>query len=304
MAAGHLTETNSSNSSSSSSSKASSPKLTIAFIGAKSVGKTSIIRQFISNQFGEHGATLQPRRYQSSLVSNNRIIDIDVSDFPAIDKFPEDSLAEWNLQSSGRCYCRLRQASAFVLVFDASRPSLTFQYIRHIRDQMLSYGSDMYKKPIVVAANKQDLRPRLHAPSALTRPSRTGKSNPNGSSPNEWSCLVRKQWRCTYVECSAKFNWQVVHLFQEVLSAMERCSTESSSGGAGESRNYLGHSNNGHHQHLLHLPHLAQLAQLGHLAHLGHLNMHHMTPSPPEKKSSTTHAPPRSRLRSVQCPVC
>lgn len=97
-------------------------------------------------------------RYQSSLVSNNRIIDIDVCDFPAIDKFPEDSLAEWNLQSTGRSYCRLRQASAYVLVFDISQPALTFQYIRLIRDQMLTYGSDMYKKPIVVAANKQVTR--------------------------------------------------------------------------------------------------------------------------------------------------
>ena len=97
-------------------------------------------------------------RYQSSLVSNNRIIDIDVCDFPAIDKFPENSLAEWSLQSTARCYCRLRQASAYVLVFDVSQPALTFQYIRLIRDQMLTYGTDMYKKPIVVAANKQVIR--------------------------------------------------------------------------------------------------------------------------------------------------
>merc|ERR1712063_58361 len=73
MASGHLTE---------SSDTASSPKLTIAFIRAKSVGKTSIIRQFLSNQFGDHSTTLTPVRYQSSLVSNNRIIDIDVCDFP------------------------------------------------------------------------------------------------------------------------------------------------------------------------------------------------------------------------------
>jgi len=290
MAPGHLSEA-------SSSSAASSPKLTIAFIGAKSVGKTSIIRQFLSNQFGDHGATLTPVRYQSSLVSNNRIIDIDVCDFPAIDKFPEDSLAEWNLQSTGRCYCRLRQASAYVLVFDVSQPALTFQYIRLIRDQMLTYGTDMYKKPIVVAANKQDLWPRRSHEAKRSG----GKSHPNGSSANEWSCLVKKQWRCVYVECSAKFNWQVVHLFQEVLSAIERCSTEHTNGS--ESRSYLGLSNNS--QPLLHLPHLAQLAQLGHLAHLGHLNFQ-VTPAPPEKKYTppSTHTPVRSRIRSVQCPVC
>ena len=90
----------------------------------------------------------------------------------------------------------------------------------------------------------------------------------------------------------------MVYLFQEVLNAVERCSTEHTN--SSESRNYLGLSNNG--QHLLHLPHLAQLAQLGHLAHLGHLNFQ-VTPVPPEKKTST-HTPVRSRIRSVQCPVC
>ena len=88
----------------------------------------------------------------------------------------------------------------------------------------------------------------------------------------------------------------MVYLFQEVLSAIERCSTENTS--SSESRNYL--SNNS--QHLLQLPYLAQLAQLGHLAHLGHLNFQ-VTPAPPEKKTSA-HAPVRSRIRSVQCPVC
>lgn len=182
-------------------------------------------------------STTHPHRYATSLVtSNNRIIEIHISDFPAIDKFPEDSLQEWNLHcqtgasKTPQSFCRLRQASAYVLVFDSSRPAPTFQYIRQIREQILSHGGkDVYKKPMVVAANKQDLvvRPAASSSSRLTsgRSGRiisqthhhngtsgsgnngTGKNGPSSSS--EWSCTVRKQWRCLYVECSAKFNWQV-----------------------------------------------------------------------------------------------
>lgn len=158
-------------------------RMTIAFIGAKSVGKTSIIRQFVSNQFSNVvGPTVHPQRYATSLVlSNNRIVEIHISDFPAIDTFPEDSLQEWNLHcsSSGakqnsktvhkppQSFCRLRQASAYVLVFDSSRPAPTFQYIRQMRDQILSHGGkDVYKKPMVVAANKQDLVHMARGPSA------------------------------------------------------------------------------------------------------------------------------------------
>lgn len=211
------------------------------------MSSSTVVQQFVSNQFSDGvGSTVHPHRYATSLVANNRIIEIHISDFPAIDHFPEDSLQEWNLHCAlqpGKIppsFCRLRQASAYVLVFDSSRPAPTFQYIRQIREQILSHGGkDVYKKPMVVAANKQDLVVRQSMTSSSTS-SRTGystghrriihQSHQNGtlsgggggggggingagkngtSSSSEWSCTVRKQWRCLYVECSAKFNWQV-----------------------------------------------------------------------------------------------
>lgn len=179
-------------------------------------------------------STTRPNRYRTSLLSNNRIVELDISDFPDVPQFPEDTLAEWNLHYDGvRCdtstsnripgkksmkpesnyqspnaFCRLRQASAYVLVFDAAQPDLTFQYIRQMRDQILTHGQDMYKKPIVIVANKHDL---VFRPRSISQQTTRRSAKPNGltASLNEWSCLVRKQWRCCYVECSAKFNWQV-----------------------------------------------------------------------------------------------
>ena len=144
----------------------------------------------MSNQFSDVvGSTVHPHRYATSLVlSNNRIIEIHISDFPAIETFPEDSLQEWNLHCSSttpkqqqktqkppQSFCRLRQASAYVLVFDSSRPAPTFQYIRQIRDQILSHGGkDVYKKPMVVAANKQDLIYMARGPSSAGAATTTG----------------------------------------------------------------------------------------------------------------------------------
>ncbi len=237
----------------------------------------------MSNQFSDVvGSTVHPHRYATSLVlSNNRIIEIHISDFPAIETFPEDSLQEWNLHCTSntlkqaekrtppQSFCRLRQASAYVLVFDSSRPAPTFQYIRQIRDQILSHGGkDVYKKPMVVAANKQDLihmargpsssagtttgtsswsnrgtfmiskgRRRgnkfihHHPPSSGANSSHNGGKNghngTNGTS-SEWSCTVRKQWRCLYVECSAKFNWQVS--FSNIKKKSSGCWLKSANG--------------------------------------------------------------------------
>lgn len=211
----------------------------------------TFLQQFVHNHFKEAVvSTSSPHRYSTTVVTNNnRIIEFHISDFPVLSKFPEDSLQEWNLQCSqrnkhtvdvgssstsnaaagtttGTCippqsFCRLRQVSAYVLVFDASRPAVTFQYIRQIREQILrNGGNEAYKRPIVVAVNKQDLvvqhqRPaivgnsgsRSHRLNGGNQSSNT-KNNPAWPT-NEWSCLVRKQWRCLYVETSAKFNWQV-----------------------------------------------------------------------------------------------
>ncbi|XP_046460692.1 uncharacterized protein LOC124207335 [Daphnia pulex] len=353
-------------------------RLTIAFIGAKSVGKTSIIRQFVSNQFSDVvGSTVHPHRYATSLVlSNNRIIEIHISDFPAIETFPEDSLQEWNLHCSAaspkqqnprkppQSFCRLRQASAYVLVFDSSRPAPTFQYIRQIRDQILSHGGkDVYKKPMVVAANKQDLIHMARGPSSVGGTTTTagtsswsnrgplmgkgrrrgtnkyihhqhhpssgangshnnsnglGNSGGNGGGKNgyngttgtssEWSCTVRKQWRCLYVECSAKFNWQVVHLFQQVVNAIESCSMDGHrhQSGGDPSRHQLPHS-------------IAQLVHLGQLAHLGgFINVPGAPPvvmplpppprplatSPETRRRTTTTTNGGRSTRRLQCPVC
>lgn len=33
--------------------------------------------------------------------------------------------------------------------------------------------------------------------------------------------LIRKQWKCSYVDCSAKYNWKVVAVFEEIIKIVD-----------------------------------------------------------------------------------
>lgn len=37
----------------------------------------------------------------------------------------------------------------------------------------------------------------------------------------EFSNLVRKQWKCNYIECSAKYNWRIMAIFRELLKSID-----------------------------------------------------------------------------------
>lgn len=56
--------------------------------------------------------------------------------------------------------------------------------------------------PILIVGNKRDLQ--------------RGRVIPR----HNVSDLVRKTWKCGYVECSAKFNWHVLLLFGEALRSV------------------------------------------------------------------------------------
>lgn len=63
--------------------------LSIAVIGAPGVGKTSIIRQFIYNDFSETYTPTQTRYvYRPSVILNGVMYDLKILDVPPISSFP------------------------------------------------------------------------------------------------------------------------------------------------------------------------------------------------------------------------
>ncbi|KAL7840016.1 hypothetical protein SRHO_G00266740 [Serrasalmus rhombeus] len=96
--------------------------------------------------------------------------------------------------------CRgVRNASAYILVYDICCVE-SFEYVKMIRQQIVDNREGSSSEvPILVVGSKRDLqRHRFTQRRAV-------------------SVLVKKTWKCGYVECSAKYNWHVLLLFKELL---------------------------------------------------------------------------------------
>ncbi|KAM9810693.1 ras-like protein family member 10A [Neosynchiropus ocellatus] len=170
--------------------------LSIAVIGAPGVGKTSIIRQFIYNDFSEVYTPTRTRYvYRPSVILNGSMYELKVLDVPPISSFPSSSSQEWlDLRCRG-----VRNANAYILVYDICCVE-SFEYVKMIRQQIVEQREGSSSEvPILVVGNKRDLQRQRFMPRRAV------------------SVLVKKTWKCGYVECSAKFNWHVVLLFKELL---------------------------------------------------------------------------------------
>ncbi|XP_014224779.1 ras-related protein rapA [Trichogramma pretiosum] len=192
-------------------------RVKIIFLGANGVGKTSIIRQFVWNEFSEdYRPTERRETYYPSVVLAERMYELKISDLPTIPYFPVSSHLEW----TDFRYYGLRSATAYVLVYDLSNQE-TFQYIKTLRDQIFE-SRDMRNVPLLVVGNKQDKLPT----SSTTGGSSSGGgggSTSTGTNARHRDIvnLVRKHWRCGYVECSARFNYRVVQVFRELMKSIQ-----------------------------------------------------------------------------------
>lgn len=81
-------------------------------------------------------------------------------------------------------------------VYLKTMSSFISQYIRTLREQIYE-ARDMRGVPLLVVGNKQDEL----SPAAAS-----------GTRYRDIVNLVRKHWRCGYVECSARFNCRVVQV--------------------------------------------------------------------------------------------
>ncbi|XP_049840417.1 ras-like protein family member 10B [Schistocerca gregaria] len=195
----------------------------VALLGASAVGKTSIVRQFVWNEFSdEYSATDRRYAYYPTVVINERLYELKVSDIPVIPYFPVNSFCEW---ADFRFY-GLRSANAYVLVFDLCNTE-SFQYIRSLRDQMWE-SRDMRHVPVVVVGNKLDAgcggasgSGSGAASAAAAAAAAAALEQQQRERRRDIVTLVRKHWKCAYVECSAKYNWRVVAVFKEVTRAVD-----------------------------------------------------------------------------------
>ncbi|VVD05348.1 unnamed protein product [Leptidea sinapis] len=198
----------------------------VVLLGAPAVGKTSIIQQFVWSDFTEeYLPTERKHTFYPSVIINEHLYEIKITDVPVIPYFPVNSYYEW---THYRFY-GLRNATAYILVFDLSNVD-TFQYIRTLRDQMVE-SRDMRNVPVLVVGNKQDLL-CSSTPSASSGLQQLAMAESACGDSREKRRnivnLVRKHWKCGYIECSAKFNWRVIAVFKELMEMIDALEGSSS----------------------------------------------------------------------------
>ncbi|XP_027720406.1 ras-like protein family member 10A isoform X2 [Vombatus ursinus] len=174
--------------------------LRVAVLGAPGVGKTAIIRQFLYGDFPErHRPTAARRLYRPAVLLNGAVYDLSISDggpgpapAPAAGPAELPDLKDWSLQDM----------DAFVLVYDICSPD-SFDYVKVLRQQIAeNRPAGAPEAPIIVVGNKRDQQRQRFSPRRAL------------------AVLVKKSWKCGYMECSAKYNWHVVLLFKELLSSV------------------------------------------------------------------------------------
>ncbi|KAM9539300.1 ras-like protein family member 10B [Salvelinus alpinus] len=177
------------------------PPFRIAVLGAQGVGKTAIVQRFLHDDYSEAPVPATSRARQvhlSAAVLNGHVHNLQITDYPAITSFPCSSLQEW----TDTCCRGIRSAHVYILVYDICCFD-SFEYVKTMRQQILEtrvVGTG--DTPILIVGNKRDLQ--------------WGRVIPR----HNVSDLVRKNWKCGYVECSAKYNWHVLLLFGEAMRSV------------------------------------------------------------------------------------
>lgn len=168
-----------------------------------------MLQQFVWNDYSDkYVATDRRHVFYPSVIINDHLYELKITDLPAITYFPVNSYYEW---ADFRFY-GLRSATAYIMVFDLSDVD-TFQYIRTMREQIME-SRDVRNVPLLVVGNKQDL---LESCGDSHDAPRDRSSEKRRDIQN----LVKKHWKCGYVECSARYNWRVVAVFKELMRIVD-----------------------------------------------------------------------------------
>jgi Ras-like protein family protein 10B len=202
----------------------------IAVIGDKAVGKTSIVRQWLFNDYSSsYSATHVATYHFTSLFNGQRLFHIRIIDTPRFDDTNNtDPQQEWV-----RMYC-FRRAHLFLLIYDINREE-TFNYIKNIYREIVrvrfNYTNNYYSQqqtdnsldlindddeqttvhiPVIVVANKVDL---------ISTELRFTNITITNSRDNQQ--YVKKNFKANTILCSAKYHWHLVLLFKEVCHMLE-----------------------------------------------------------------------------------
>ncbi|KAJ3284003.1 GTP-binding protein [Borealophlyctis nickersoniae] len=161
----------------------------VAVLGSRAVGKSSLTVQFVENHFAETYYPTIENTFTKILRYRNQEYACEIYDTAGQD--------EYSILNSKHAI----GIHGYVLVYSvASRQS--FEMVRIIRDKILNYtGIDWV--PIVVVGNKTDLQAQRQV-------------------AFEEGQQLAQEWKCAFVEASAKLNSNISKVFELMLGEIEK----------------------------------------------------------------------------------
>ncbi len=202
----------------------------IAVIGDKAVGKTSIVRQWLYNDYSSTYLTTNLATYHfTSLFNGQRLFHIRIIDTPRFDETNNtDPQQEWV-----RMYC-FRRAHLFLLVFDINREE-TFNYIKNIYREIirvrLNFNNNFYSQQqtdsVADISNDDDEHSTVHIPVIFVAnkvdfiSTDLRFTNIISINSREIQQYIKKHFKANTILCSAKYHWHLVLLFKEVCHMLE-----------------------------------------------------------------------------------
>lgn len=161
----------------------------VVVFGAGGVGKSSLVLRFVRGTFRESYIPTIEDTYRQVISCNKQVCTLQITDTTGSHQFP----AMQRLSIS--------KGHAFILVYSiTSRQSL--EELKPIFEEIIQIKGDTESIPIMLVGNKCDETNREVALSE--------------------GAELAKRWNCAFLETSAKTNYNVKELFQELLQLEKR----------------------------------------------------------------------------------
>ncbi|RIB03226.1 P-loop containing nucleoside triphosphate hydrolase protein [Gigaspora rosea] len=162
---------------------------TIAVLGSREVGKSSLITQFVGNRFVESYQPSVETTFRKVIRYKGHEVEAEIIDTAG------------QVEHSILSFTHVVGIHGYILVYSVTSKQ-SFEMVKIIRNKILNY-SGRESVPIVLVGNKMD----LHHQRQLTF--EEGKN-------------LASHWQCAWTEASAKNNDNIIRIFKLMINEMEK----------------------------------------------------------------------------------